>query len=61
MRNPICLIRTIWYSLITLAPVSGHNFKTSDTHTPPNVHMLECQTCGEVSISWSWHSLEEYK
>ena len=61
MRNPICLIRTIWRSIRCMSFVSGCEFKTADEPTPPNVHVLVCKTCGAQSIAWSLGSLEEIK
>ncbi len=53
MRNPICLIRTIYRSLRCWAWVSGCDFIEQDG-TPPNVQVLECKTCGYVSVGWTW-------
>lgn len=57
----VCLMRTLWRSLLTGACVSGHDFKTSSEKTPANVHVLECEVCGYVSIAWSLSSLENQK
>lgn len=61
MRNPICLFKTIWRSLMCGAWVSGHNYRTIPEKTPPNVHVLKCDRCGKVDVSWSWESLEHVK
>ncbi len=61
MRNPICLLRTLWRSLRALEWVSGHEFRTDEEPTPENVHVLRCRTCGEHSVAWSWDSLEAQK
>lgn len=61
MRNPICLFRTIWWSLRCGAFVSGHLYKTDEEPTPPNVHVMRCMTCGKMSVTWSWDSLEHCK
>jgi hypothetical protein len=44
-----------------MAFVDGCEYKTIDTPTPPNIHILECKVCGAQSISWSFNSLEKYK
>lgn len=59
--NPICIIRAVWRTLISGQFVSGHDFKTASEKTPPNVHVLECQTCGHVSVAWSRTSMESQK
>lgn len=59
--NLICLIRGLWRSLLVGAWVSGHDFQTSKEKTPPNVHVLECETCGNNTVAWSWQSLEKQK
>ena len=52
MRNPICLIRTLIRSVRCRAFVSGCEF-VEQNGTPKNVQVLECTTCGKVSIAWS--------
>lgn len=59
--NPICLIRTFWRSLRCGALVMGHDYSTAKEKTPQNVHVVQCATCGCVSVSWSWESLEHLK
>ena len=61
MRNPICLLLSIYYSIKHLAFISGHYFQTVDYDTPHNVHVIKCKRCGKVSVTWSWDSLEKYK
>lgn len=61
MRNPICLLRTIWRSLRCGVWVMGHNYETDKEPTPPNVHVLRCRTCGSVSAVWAWDSIEHLK
>lgn len=39
----------------------GHDYRTDKEKTPPNVHILRCNTCGHVSMAWSWGSLEHLK
>ncbi len=57
----LCLVRSLWYSLYCGAWVSGHQYRTSPEKTPPNVHVLVCETCGHVSVAWAWGSLEDSK
>lgn len=52
MRNPLCLIRMIWRSLRCRAWVSGCNYVEQDG-TPENVQVLQCETCGQLSVAWS--------
>jgi hypothetical protein len=61
MINPICLTRMLWRSYWAGVLVSGCDFETSKCKTPSNVHILECKTCGNKSMAWSFRSLEEYK
>lgn len=61
MRNPICLVKTIYRSIKCKALVSGCDFKTSEEETPKNIHILECTTCGKISIAWSWGSENIHK
>ena len=61
MGRPICWWLALWRSGYSGAPVSGHDFKTSDEKTPPNVHVLKCMRCGHVSVAWDWNSLEHLK
>lgn len=60
----ICMLKSIYRSLVAGALVSGHDYRTVPSvkqKTPPNVHLTECAICGKRNISWSWESLEEYK
>ena len=59
--HPICLIRTLWRSFYCGAWVMGHDYKTDEEPTPPNVHVVRCMTCGDVHVSWSWGSIEHIK
>jgi hypothetical protein len=59
--NPICLARFVWRSLRCGAWVSGHDYRTHPEPTPPNVHVVVCDTCGHQSVGWSWTSLEQGK
>lgn len=61
MMHPLCLLRSIWRSLICRAPVSGHDFQTDPEPTPENVHVFTCMTCGERHVLWSWESIEHTK
>lgn len=61
MIRLMCGIVGLWRSILAGAYVSGHNYVTSKERTPPNVHVLECEVCGHVTMCWSWSSLEESK
>lgn len=61
LPSPICLARAIWRSLTRGALWSGCNFVTHPEPTPPNVHVLECEDCGNVTMAWSWDSMEGEK
>lgn len=60
VNNPICFLRSIWYSLTKLALVSGHAYITEEG-TPDNIHVLKCKVCGNYSVSWSHGSLKQQK
>jgi hypothetical protein len=60
MRNPICLLRSVWRKLTRLENISGHDYVTVEG-TPENVHVLTCKVCGHQSVSWSFESLEDQK
>lgn len=53
MRNPICLVRWVKRSLRAGLNVSGCDF-VEKSGTPENVQVLECQTCGKISVGWTW-------
>jgi hypothetical protein len=67
MRNPICLLRTLYRTLksgqfyTTGQWISGHEFETERCGEPANVHVIRCQTCGKYSVSWANDSLEAQK
>lgn len=61
MPSPICLLRTLWRSLLCGAWVAGHDYETAAEKTPPNVHILVCRTCGAQSVAWDWTSVEHSK
>lgn len=59
--HPICLAKTLWRSFLAGAWVMGHDYATIKERTPPNVHVIKCEVCGDLSVSWSWSSLENEK
>lgn len=59
MTHPLCLLRSLWRSLRCGAWVSGHEYHEAKFSTPPNVQILECRTCGAVSIGWGCGSIKE--
>lgn len=59
--QPLCILRSLYYSIKSMSLVSGCSYKTDEEPTPENIHVLKCEVCGDKSISWSWDSLEEYK
>jgi len=61
MIHPMCILKFIYRSATVGAWVSGHDYVTSKDKTPKNVHVLECEKCGHVSVVWSWDSLEHHK
>lgn len=61
LRSPICIVRALWRSLIcNVWFVSGHDYVVVEG-TPDNVLVLKCETCGHISISWSFGSLRHLK
>jgi hypothetical protein len=61
--HPLCVLRGIWrtirYGFGDL--VSGHDFEQSTDPTPPNIQIIECKTCGHVSVAWDWTGFERMK
>ena len=57
----ICLLRGIWYSFLIDERMSGCNYRTDSEPTPSNVHALRCATCGDISVTWDWSSIEHLK
>ena len=57
----ICFFRGLYRSAYCGAWVLGHNYRTIEEKTPPNVHVLKCETCGKIDIGWSWGSVEAQK
>lgn len=61
MRNPLCLIRTIWRTILhggfvggQFAWVSGHKLiEIRHSDRPRCMQILECETCGFQDIGWS--------
>lgn len=55
MRNPICLIKTIWDTL-RHAPagtwLDGCDYVEEGTYKDCTVTVLKCERCGAVSIGW---------
>jgi len=56
MRNPICLIKTIWRSLRSRAWIMGHKYIEDDEPVPANIQVLRCVRCGYKSTAWTWKS-----
>ena len=54
MRVPsvLCWLRTVWYRVRYVRPISGHSYAEIETHEDCRVSVLECEECGHVSISW---------
>jgi hypothetical protein len=50
--NPICLLRTLWWSLRTMAPVVGHDFVEDVPEQLAYVHVLRCRCCGRYNVGW---------
>ena len=66
IKSLICLARTIYRTIKTDVWmdgmwVSGHDYKTVEEKTPPNVHIVRCMVCNKQDISWSWDSIEHLK
>lgn len=61
LRNPICLMRLVMYSLKKRRLISGHDFTSAPYETPDNIHIIHCKTCGYESVAWSWGSVKDYK
>ena len=61
MINPICVIRAIYRTIISLTLISGHDYATIKEKTPSNIHIIKCKVCGKQSIGWSWESMEHLK
>jgi len=51
----------VWHHNDALIWVSGHDMKTDKEKTPPNIHVLKCETCERMDVVWSWDSLEHMK
>ena len=58
--QPLCFLRGCWYTLRYGWPywVSGHSY-VEQPDTPPNVQVLKCENCGNVSVSWSWEPIQK--
>lgn len=60
LPNPLCWLRSAWYSLIhpgTLIrsgiPAKGHHYVLSEEHDGCHVEILRCEECGHVEIGWA--------
>lgn len=49
MAWPLCLIRTVWWSLKAMATVSGHSF--IEVHRDRKSQTLRCEVCGMESTA----------
>lgn len=61
IRNPLCFARTIYKSIKYARYVSGCKYQTVHYDTPPNIHIIKCNVCGNKSVAWSYESLEDQK
>lgn len=61
MKQPLCLLRTLIYSIKNKHYTDGCKYQTVEYPTPNNIHILECKVCKSESVSWSWNSLEDFK
>ena len=52
MRNPICWMRGLWYSLRYGVNISGHHYL--ETENKGNRQVLKCKTCGYESVGYFW-------
>jgi hypothetical protein len=50
--NPLCLLRTWWWSLRIGASVSGCNYVEDVPETLAYVHVLRCRCCGRINVGW---------
>ncbi len=50
--SPICILRSIWWSLKTGERVSGHAFVEVQDGQPKCVQILRCCACSKVSVAW---------
>lgn len=57
--HPLCLLRTVWYSLRCGAHVDGCSYETDAEPTPENVHVTRCSVCGRYDVSWSWSAIQK--
>ena len=46
----ICFIRGIFRSIFNFNIISGHSYK--EIYDNKDLQILECETCGDISIGW---------
>ena len=50
MNKLICIIKGIFISIFNLTIISGHDYK--EIYDNKDLQILECETCGDISIGW---------
>lgn len=50
LRNPICLIRGLWYSFKYGVNISGHEFV--EVENGGGCQVLQCKKCGYESVGY---------
>ena len=46
----ICFLKGIWYSIINMQLVSGHNYK--EIYNSKDIQILECELCSHISLGF---------
>ena len=58
MRNPICLLLTLWRTLRTGAWRNGQFVIGCDglalSDGPENILLTRCRRCGKTDVAWAW-------
>jgi hypothetical protein len=54
MTAPLCILRSVWYSIRARARVSGHAYRLQRpvAGQPACVEILRCEVCGHHSVGW---------
>lgn len=53
MRNPLCLIKSIWRSIRVSDMVAGCDYVEETVERGCTVQVLKCKCCGKISVAWS--------
>ncbi|MBQ8206762.1 MAG: hypothetical protein IJZ77_04800 [Bacilli bacterium] len=46
----ICLLKGIWYSIINLMFISGHEY--IEIYDNKDIQILKCETCNHISVGF---------